>query len=162
MFCTPYTHLWSVGWLEAVGGGAGVPAVVLGGDAAEAEGGAALVEGGVALLVPLHLEYSIIVMLFNNKIFKSLHLEGPRVCPDLALDLDQPLALLDLAAVRQRDERLVKDLQGQLGLPNLEVWLPSVTMFTICDQISPSVTMSPCTYMATFVTRYHHLWPCTG
>ena len=50
------THLWSVGWLEAVGGGAGVPAVVLGGYAAEAEGGAALVEGGVALLVPLHLE----------------------------------------------------------------------------------------------------------
>ena len=65
-----YTHLGSVGWLEAVGGGAGVPAVVLGGDAAEAEGGAALVEGGVALLVPLHLEYSIIVMLFNNEIFK--------------------------------------------------------------------------------------------
>ena len=72
MFCTPYTHLWSVGWLEAVGGGAGVPAVVLGGDAAEAEGGAALVEGGVALLVPLHLEYSIIFIKLINYLIISI------------------------------------------------------------------------------------------
>ena len=133
-----YTHLWSVGGLEAVGGGAGVPAVVLGGDAAEAEGGAALVEGGVALLVPLHLE-------------------GPRVRPDHALDLDQPLPLLDLAAVRQRDDGLVQHLQGQLGLPNLEgeiyQILPSVTMFTICDQISPSVAL----YRGTILDGYNPL-----
>ena len=96
-------------------------------------------------------------MLFNNKILKSLHLEGPRVRPDLALDLDQPLALLDLAAVRQRDEGLVKDLQSQLGLPNLEAFiyqiLLSVTVFTICDQISPSAAM----YRVTILDSYNLL-----
>ena len=50
---------------------------MLGGDAAEAEGGAALVEGGVALLVPLHLEYSIIfIKLINYLIIKNFTLKG--------------------------------------------------------------------------------------